>query len=40
MPSQSTEHGDELSREGGGILGAACGKAPGHTAVVGIGMGL
>lgn len=27
MPSQSTGHGDELSREAGGILGTADGEA-------------
>ena len=39
MPSQSTGHGDELSREAGGIFGPADGEAPGPRVAVGIGIG-
>lgn len=39
MPSQSTGHGNELSREAGGILGTADGEVPGLRVAVGIGMG-
>lgn len=39
MPSQSTVHGDALSRETGGILGTADGEAPGPRVAVGIEMG-